>query len=338
MSAALQLDDLLTGLPLAASGTAAAESTEALGLMLERLPRKPYCTDDLSAGTRVLPRRIALRRRYIQLDPPGRIAALVFDVDRPGAALAWDDVGLPPPSWSAQSPDSGRAHLGYVLSWPVYRQPATAPGRYADAVYAAYKGRLGADPGYARLLAKNPFSPSWRTTCWRDEPYSLSELAEYVDLSSAPAPQRGDEAVQGGRNVALFEALRAWAYTAVPLYWRPGGETAWHDAVLDAAQRLSPEVCAGNSRGLLSWSEIRAVARSVARWTWRHMPPTGRRALIERTHGSDVQSKRGTQKGAKHRVELMPRAQEMRAGGASVREISAALGLGKSTVQDWLQR
>lgn len=337
MSAAMQLDDVLTGLPLAVPGAAPEEVTaEALGLVLERLPRKPYCTDDLAMGTRVLPRRIALHRRYIQLDPPGRIGALVFDVDREHAALAWDDAGLPPPSWTAQSPDSGRAHLGYVLSWPVYREPATAPGRYADAIYAACRWRLGADPGYARLLAKNPFSAAWRVHCWRAEPYTLSELAEYVDLS-ASVPRRDDDAVcAGGRNVGLFESLRAWAYAAAPRYWRPGGETAWHDAVLDAAQRLAPEVCAGNSRGLLPWSEIRAVARSVSRWTWRHMTPAGRAALIERTHGSGMQSRRGAQKGARRRAALLPRAIEMRALGYGHQEIAGLLGVSRRTIGNWL--
>lgn len=337
MSAAPQLDDVFTGLPLATPGAAPKESAEALGLVLERLPRRPYCTDDLAAGVRVLPRRIALRRRYIQLDTPGRIGALVFDVDREHATLSWDDAGLPPPSWVAQTPENGHAHIAYVLSWPVYREPATAPGRYADAVYGAYRSRLRADSGYARLLTKNPVSPAWRVHCWRAEPYSLSELAEYVNLS-LPASRRGNEAAQGGRNVRLFESLRAWAYAAAPRYWRPGGEAAWHDAVLDAAQRLGVEVGAGDPRGLLPWSEVRAVARSVSRWTWRHISPAGRAALIERTHGSEAQAKRGTKKGAKRRADLMPRALEMRAGGMSVREIGAALRLGKSTVQDWLQR
>lgn len=342
---ALLLDDVLTGLPLAAPGTAPEEVTaEALGLVLERLPRKPYCTDDLVSGLRVLPRRIALRRRYIQLDPPGRIGTLVFDVDHGDAGMSWDDAGLPPPSWVAQTAENGHAHVGYVLTWPVYQRPARAPWQYFKAVYRAYRDRLKADPGYARLITKNPWHVDWRVTSWRAEPYSLSELAEYVDLKTPAPPQRrmvddgsAAEYAARGRNCALFERLRHWAYGAVQDYWRPGGGDAWDDVVLGEAERLA-EKDVEHPRGMMTRDEIRLIAHSVSSWTWSHITPDGRADLIRLTHTSERQAERGRRKGGQKRAELLAVAREMRAGGSSVREISAVLGVGLATVHRWLRR
>ena len=55
----------------------------------EQLPRRPYCTDDLSAGLVIRSRDQAARYRYIQPNPPGLACWLVFDVDHPYAVLSW---------------------------------------------------------------------------------------------------------------------------------------------------------------------------------------------------------------------------------------------------------
>jgi hypothetical protein len=42
-----------------------------LNLFRDHLPAKPYCTDDLAAGLRVLPLKTALGKAYIQHNGPG---------------------------------------------------------------------------------------------------------------------------------------------------------------------------------------------------------------------------------------------------------------------------
>lgn len=278
----------------------------ALDLALARLPHKPYCTDDLAAGLYIRPALTALKKAYIQLDPPGRVSVLIFDVDREQAAFSWNDAGLPPPSWTAMSPDSGRAHIAYVLEAPVWTGYSAAAARYAESVYRAYRDKLGADTGYARLVTKSPWSGAWRTTVWRAESYTLSELADYVDLSAGSLRGRLsgklEERLGVGRNAATFESLRHWSYAAIAAYWRPAGYDAWYTAVLDEAERIAQNVCAGDSKGMLPWSEIKATAKSVARWTWKRLSPAGRADLIARTHTSELQAARGRRSGEVRRA------------------------------------
>ena len=61
-------------------------------LLLRRPSR--WLNDQTSAG--------AIRKRYIQANPPWLRSWLIFDIDRGGAALAWDDAYLPEPFWTSQ--------------------------------------------------------------------------------------------------------------------------------------------------------------------------------------------------------------------------------------------
>ena len=69
-------------------------------------------------------------------------------------------------------------------------------------------------PGYAGLVQHNPFAARYETYSGRDEPYSLGELAAFVDLPRL-APRRKAEIRTEGRNVETFDRLRHWAYGAI---------------------------------------------------------------------------------------------------------------------------
>ena len=120
--------------------------------------------------------------------------------------------------------------------------------------------KLCADPGYAGLIAKNPFHDAWRAL-WVQHLYDLGELAEYVNLPKH-RPQR--EALGLGRNCTLFDELRAWAYRWVREYKRNDatGEQ-WYRAVLGQAERLNAFPVP------LAFNEVRAIAKSIAKWTGR---------------------------------------------------------------------
>lgn len=85
------------------------------------LPKWLACTDELAAGIQHHPRQKALKRAYIDPNPSALVWAMVFDVDRPEAATAWQDAPTecPRPNWVTQNPRNGHAHLGYVLASPV---------------------------------------------------------------------------------------------------------------------------------------------------------------------------------------------------------------------------
>ncbi len=61
----------------------------------------------------------AIKRRYIQVNPPHPRVFMLFDLDDEGAALAWEDNNLPMTAWAALNTVNGGAHLAYVVSTPV---------------------------------------------------------------------------------------------------------------------------------------------------------------------------------------------------------------------------
>ena len=114
----------------------------------DRWPLKPYCTDDLDAGLRIRSYQHAIKRRYIQANPPHLRVWSLYDIDRPAGGLAWQDADLPPPAWASVNKDNGHAHLAYGLSAPVLTssmEARQAPLRYLNAVEAAFRAKLEAD-------------------------------------------------------------------------------------------------------------------------------------------------------------------------------------------------
>lgn len=251
-----------------------AVNSPQLDLFAARLPHRPYCTDQLGQGLSIRGKQAALQRRYIQANPPATVGYLVFDVDREGAAFAWEQRNLPPPSWAAVNPDNGHAHLAYAIESPVVRTDAAhvAPMRFLAAVQDAMTVQLDADPGYAMFVTKNPLNPSWRVLTHPGAVYSLGHLGDYVDLTLAKKKPR--VLVSGlGRNCDLFDSLRKRAYRKVIEFREGGCYETWWRYILDAARKLNTYAQP------LPDSEVRATAKSVAKWTWRHF---GQGAAVER--------------------------------------------------------
>lgn len=294
-----------------------------LELFRQRLPRKPYHTDTLSDGLRIRDVQRAIKARYIQPNGPTHRYWLVYDVDRSGAALDWHDRGAPPPTIVAQNPINGHAHLVYGLEVAVRTAPdaKSGPLRYAAAVDCALRGLLDADKGYAGLICKNPLHPFWRVTEWEPRLYGLGDLDSWLDLNAYRDRRKRLPDYGLGRNCNLFERLRLWAYRAIRQGW-PDYER-WHEAVLTRARAYN------DFDTPLPDSEVRATAKSVAKWTHQRLSPAG---------FSASQAQRGRRKGAKRRDDLMPKVVEMASQGVSQREIARTTGIPQKTVSRWLMR
>lgn len=315
-----------------------------LDLFSDRLPNKPYCTDDLAAGLQIRNKASATKRRYIQHNPPPVLAFMIYDLDRPNSALAWNDVNLPAPAWVSVNPENGHSHIAYGLIAPVARTDAAraAPLRLAAAIEVAYGAKLDADKGYSGLITKNPLHPHWHVYYPAPEAanfgyYELAELAEYVTLPNKLP--KGREAVGIGRNVSLFDDLRKWSYRAIRLHWRPDGFKAWQSVVLEKAESLN------QFSEPLPYAEIKATAKSVAKWTWKNFTPKGFQEYVERTHTPEIQSKRGKiggissgQSRAKKANEQAEKARIMHDKGITPGEIAKELGCGVSSVYRWLSK
>lgn len=234
-----------------------------LDLFEQHLPNKPYCTDSLPAGLVVRDKMQAMTKQYIQPNGPTHLYWMPFDVDRPTASFDWDDRHCPPPNIVVMNPDNGHAHLLYGLEVPVRKAPDAQlkPLRYAAAIEYGILEKLEADYGYAGLIVKNPIHKHWSVHCPQAAPYSLDMLADYVDLKHID--YRKKPADYGlGRNVTVFNSLRHWAYRAVLQDWKTFD--VWHQACKERARNYN------TFPSPLPESEIRATAKSVARFTWEN--------------------------------------------------------------------
>lgn len=325
---------------------------EQLGLFEpSRWPRRPYCSDDLESGLRIRSLKRAITRPYIQANPPHLRVWLIYDVDRPycdpestsgrmtSSVLAWENANLPPPSWAAVNRENGHAHLVYGLRAPVLVDglgARDAPMRYLCAIEALMSEMLYADPGFSGLITKNPAHPLWKTLRGPTLGYELAELAEALPNLEKYRPKARRVAEVGlGRNVELFDHLRHWAYRNVRNY-KGGGLDGWNAWL---------SLC--NSKGLvrngdfhypLGGREVWHIAKSVAKWTYRHFDVEASDARF-----SKLQAHRGTVGGKASGIVRRAfsegqraDARIMAAAGMTQRTIAQELGVTDRTVRNWL--
>ncbi len=274
-------------------------------------------------------------------DPPGWLTALRFDIDTEGGGAAWIEAELPAPNLVVVNPRNGHAHLIYLLGAWVQTDFGDSRRlkvvRYAAAIERAYTVALGADSAYTGRFQHNPLSDAYVTKIGRDAPYSLDELARYVDLNE-PALKKNPP-IGIGRNVETFDRLRRWAYVAVA-DWRIGTYEAWYGAVAARGGQIAADVGAESPRGPLKANEVGHIVKSVARWVWERygadVPPLLREARVvaqrEREKARQRAREAARERSRMSRDEYTAPARqrrsaatEMRRAGLSLRAIATAL-------------
>jgi len=251
------------------AGGSAGERPLQLDLFHQHLPSRPYCTDSLQAGLIIRSKQDAISKLYIQPNGPTHLYWLVYDVDRETSAYDWDDLHCPAPNIIATNHSNGHSHLFYGLEVPVRKDTPDAhlkPLKYAAAVEYALLKKIGGDYGYAGLIAKNPLrNDHWFVQVLQESPYTLSWLADYVDLEKIDYRKKPED-YGLGRNVTLFNRLRFWAYKAIRQHW--DNYEVWFDTCLSQAQSFNVFY------EPLPHTEIKATAKSVAKWTWQYFSPS----------------------------------------------------------------
>ena len=154
-------------------------------------------------------------------------------------------------------------------------------------------------------------------------PYSLTELSDYVDLQPYNDKRKHLPEVGLGRNCTLFDKTRTWAYQA-----RRNGEwldfNQWSGAVLDKVMTYNHVFSQP-----LPLSEVKAIARSIAKWVWANITPQA---------FARIQSARGVKSGAARRqgrVFRLNRALQLLSDGYTQVEVAAMLGVTRRTVIRW---
>ena len=262
------------------------EQRSQLDLFGQRLPNRPYCSDDLNYGIRPAGKARAVKKRYIQHNPPALVNALVFDLDRPVGLF--DFECLPAPTLLTINNENGHAHAVYMLDKPVCRSDAAklAPLRYLAAIERAYSVCLSADEGYTGLITKNPLNSDWSVFEYNDT-FSLDYLAEFVQLQAKPKKR---EIFGLGRNCSLFDSVRNFAYREIRK------RDKWELSTFQAVVLFKAEAL-NTFNDPLPYSEVKAIAKSVARWTHRNMDKASFEQFVKDTHTSEIQSKRARSAG-----------------------------------------
>ncbi len=298
------------------------QAAKQLNLFEKRLPRRPYCTDDFKYGLRILEKIQAVEKRYIQANQPIRKCWFPYDVDRPGGGYDWEQLEAPAPNLVIENPENLHAHLLYGLSIPVHTslEAKPKPLRYAAAIDCALAKKLGADPYYSGLIVKNPLHRHWTVRICEERLYDLDWLADYLDLERWWDRRRKMPDYGLGRNCTLFEHLRRWAYRAINQDdWK--SLDAWAVGVLHKAAEYN------DFNSPLSYAEVKAIARSVARWTWKHFSPQA---------FSQIQAARGRRSG-KVRKEKSLQRQLLLSGLEDLGSTTAArvTGVPEQTIRRW---
>ena len=229
----------------------------------EKLPHKPYCSWGKGERTLIRSKSHAIRFPLIQINTPHLINYLIFDIDAPDAYLHFLDANLPTPSWIAKNPKNGHCHICYALKTPVCKteNARMKPLRYLASIEYSYAKKLGADLRYTGVLTKNPLDADWQTTFLSPIEYELAELADFIDLETKP---KANEVSGLGRNCMMFDTVRFWAYKAIRAHLN-GGYDIWYAEVLKVAINANEAFL-----DPLGYSEVKATAKSLARWVWRN--------------------------------------------------------------------
>jgi len=275
--------------------------------------QRPRVTDRKGNPTWRTSQAEALTMPYIEPNITGiLVSQVIIDRDLPDTDRIAERLGLLPPSSISINAHTTTGHVRYGLKdrVPLTDAARRPPVNFLARVEHGLVSILDGDPGYTGTLTKNPFHPQ-HPTLWGpvEALYGLRELAANLDdlgaLPDARNPRKNVARSAVGRNVALFDDTRQWAYKAIEKFWgAPASD--WANAVLHQAHTYNETRIASDfASGPLHLQEVGHLATSVAGWVWGRFTPERRAQIIARTHTSEIQSARRAKRTAKDRSEII---------------------------------
>lgn len=219
------------------------------------------------------PRVAAQNYPYIQANRADMCSWMIFDLDHENAYI-WQDANLPPPNMIVSNKNNGRSHLYYAIE-PVYfgDKARKKPINYFNAVYKRMRKMLNADPAFGHFISKTPYSEFFRTIDLHHQEYTLGELADYVDFEESTWLQRKGRLLREesmGRNCALFDELRYYAYSVVDKFRLDNNESGFYKELMAHAESANEFSDCGqfDDTSPLDFNELKAIVKSVSKWTF----------------------------------------------------------------------
>ncbi len=305
---------------------------------LKKLPYKPFCSFGKGGKTLIRSKKHAIQYPLIQVNHVHTVQYLIFDIDAPDAYLHFFDENLPVPTWIAKNKKNGHCHVCYELKIPVCKtaHARLKPLRYLASIEYTYVKKLSADLRYTGLLTKNPVDRDWQVFLLNPTPFELDELADYVDLETKPKPTEEEkkEVFGLGRNCMLFDTVRFWAYKAIRAFIS-GSYDVWHREVLNVAINAN-----GAFLQPLPYSEVKATAKSIAKWVWRNHHSAEFQAMF-----SEKQARKGRKGDSSHGgkarsakySDVRQEALKLHIVGKSIKEIAEYLKVHRNSVSKWIK-
>jgi hypothetical protein len=288
------------------------------------LAPKPYCTNFLG-GLTIRPKALAVKHAYIQPNPITRLYWLVFDIDR-AERFCFPNLSVPDANIEVVNPANNHQHLFYLIDPAVYtlRQARQAPLKLAADVDKCLTILLDADPGYGKLIAKNPLHERWVVHVWRSAPWELNKLLCFIPENLRRWKPKPSEMTGLGRNCELFEKTRHHAYSA----WKRLN-FARPDRLFDQVREIAGGINA-DFAAPLDERELLGIVRSITRWTTRHLTADGFQTWGDARRTRSIDTRRD-------RVEVLAaEAQALYASGKTHDQIALALGVNRSRISQLL--
>ncbi|MER0132161.1 MULTISPECIES: replication initiation protein [Acinetobacter] len=310
---------------------------------LKKLPYKPFCSFGKGGKTLIRSKKNAIQYPLIQVNHVHTVQYLIFDIDAPDAYLHFFDENLPVPTWIAKNKKNGHCHVCYELKIPVCKttHARLKPLRYLASIEYTYAKKLSADLRYTGLLTKNPVDRDWQVFLLNPTPFELDELADYVDLETKPKPTEEEKKeVSGlGRNCMLFDTVRFWAYKAIREHLDSGLDI-WYQEVLERSK-----IANGSFLEPLPYSEVKATAKSIAKWVWRNHHSAEFQAMFSekqarkgRKGGLASDSSHGGKARSAKYSDIRQEALKQYIQGVKKAEIVRRLKISKMTLDRWLKK
>lgn len=306
---------------------------------------------------------------FVQLNHDDFINFLVVDVDHDNAELRLLHPSVPEPHWIIINPDNGHGQAGWMIE-PVYRGPKARPRpiEYARAVQTSLDLATDCDEAFTRYLVRNPVahSPAGIVRFGsRPSPYPLGELMKHMQDYSDPFepdyqawnPYHSfsgrsraimGEAETGNRNNSLFRATRSFLYDRwAQDHLDPTYEVAYNHA-MGLNQRLDTPLAAQEVRWL-SQSAVRQVQKGRGRRAGnntdeayrehcRRVGASGGRVKSPRkAAAARLNAPKAVQARRQATDDLAGQAHDLKAQGASLKQIAEALNRSVATVRRWFR-